>query len=129
HPNYAGDVGLGVNPALREAIRSSDLLLVVGPRLGESTTGGYTLVDIPLPQQTLIHIHTGVEELGRVYQPALAVNAGMDVAPMALASLEAPAECVWNDWTRANNAAYRAWTEPPENPGALQYGEVIAWLR
>lgn len=129
HPNYAGDLGLGANPALREAIGSADVLLVVGPKLGESTTGGYTLIDIPLPQQTLIHIHADADELGRVYQPALAVNAGMDSAPAALASLEAPAECPWEDWTHSHNAAYRAWTEPPANPGTLQYGEVVAWLR
>src|SRR5699024_9461829 len=127
---YAGDVGLGVNPALRQAVQDADLLLVVGPKLGESTTGGYGLVDIPLPRQTLIHIHADAAELGRVYQPALAVNAGMDTAPAALATLQPPASCGWDEWTQARNAAYKQWTQqPPENPGSLQYGEIMAWLR
>lgn len=129
HPNYAGDVGLGVNPALRQAVQEADVLLVVGPKLGESTSGGYSLVDIPLPQQTLIHIHADAAELGRVYQPALAVNAAMDAAPAALATLVAPEHCAWDGWTRVRNAAYRDWTQPPSNPGVLQYGEIMAWLR
>src|SRR5699024_1173938 len=85
--------------------------------------------DIPLPQQTLIHIHADVEELGRVYQPAVAINADMQAAPAALASLPAPAQCPWAEHTRALNASYRQWTQPPQNPGALQYGEIMAWLR
>src|SRR5699024_11356772 len=84
---------------------------------------------VPLPQQTLIHIHADAEELGRVYQPALAVNAGMDVAPAALATLAAPATCAWSEWTQARHESYLAWTEPPENPGTLQYGQIMAWLR
>src|SRR5699024_932956 len=129
HPNYAGDVGLGINPELRQAIQQADLLLVVGPRLGESTTGGYTLLGVPLPQQPLIPVHADAEELGRVYQPTLAVNAGMDVAPAALATLAPPATCAWSEWTQARHASYLAWTEPPENPGTLQYGQIMAWLR
>lgn len=129
HPNYAGDVGLGVNPALRAAIQNADVLLVVGPKLGESTTDGYSLLDIPLPQQTLIHIHADAGELGRVYQPTLAINADMSTVPAALASLQPPETCSWADRTRSINTAYEAWTQPPENPGDLQYGEIMAWLR
>jgi len=77
HPNYAGDVGIGINPKLAERVRGADVLLVIGARLGEMTTSGYTLIDIPRPRQTLVHVHAGVEELGRVYQPALAINSGM----------------------------------------------------
>ncbi|MCC5858857.1 MAG: thiamine pyrophosphate-binding protein [Ectothiorhodospiraceae bacterium] len=128
HPNYAGDAGLGVNPKLVEAIRESDLLLVVGPKLGESTTGGYTLLDIPLPRQTLIHLHADAEELGRVYQPTLAVNADMRAAPRALATLDPPPERPWAARTREINQSYRDWTVPPENPGPLQMGEIITWL-
>ncbi len=128
HPHYAGDAGLGVNPKLVEAIRESDLLLAVGPKLGESTTGGYTLLDIPLPRQTLIHIHAHAEELGRVYQPTLAINADMRAAPRALATLEPPPERPWAGRTRTINQAYRDWTVPPANPGPLQMGQIIEWL-
>ena len=89
HRLYAGDVGIGVNPKLAERIRQSDLLIALGPRLGEMTTSGYTLIDIPVPQMPLVHIHAGAEELGRVYQPALAINSGMPQAAAALKALAA----------------------------------------
>ena len=75
HPNYVGDLGLGVNPVLSQRIRDADTLLVIGARLGEITTGGFQLIDIPNPGQTMIHVHAGVEELGHIYQPDLAINA------------------------------------------------------
>ncbi|PGH59132.1 thiamine pyrophosphate-binding protein [Azospirillum palustre] len=133
HPNYAGDLGLGVNPALARTVQETDLLLVVGPRLGEATTGGYTLLDIPCPRQTLVHVHAGVEELGRVYQPALAINAGMRTTARALAALAPPAsrrnaERI-RERTKAIHDAYLAWTDPPSIPGPLQMGEIMGWLR
>ncbi|HEY6828624.1 MAG TPA: thiamine pyrophosphate-binding protein, partial [Gemmatimonadaceae bacterium] len=75
HPSYAGDVGIGINPALAARVRDADVLLVIGERLGEMTTSGYTLLDVPVPRQSLIHVHPGAEELGRVYQPELAIAA------------------------------------------------------
>ena len=69
HPNYAGDVGIGINPKLAQRIKEADLVLAIGPRLGEMTTGGYTLLEAPRPRQRLVHVHAGAEELGRVYQP------------------------------------------------------------
>lgn len=128
HPNYAGDAGLGVNPKLVEAIRESDVLLAVGPKLGESTTGGYTLLDIPLPRQALIHIHADAEELGRTYQPTLAVNADMRAAPRALDTLEPPRARPWASRTRAVHQAYREWIVAPDNPGPLQMGRIVDWL-
>jgi len=67
-PNYAGDIGIGINPKLAQRVKDADLLLVVGARLGEMTTSAYTLLDVPVPKQSLIHVHAGAEELGRVYQ-------------------------------------------------------------
>src|ERR1019366_5468781 len=65
HPNYAGDIGIGINPKLTKRIREADLLLVIGARLGEMTTSGYTLLDIPVPHQKLIHVYPDPDELGR----------------------------------------------------------------
>src|SRR5688500_10393171 len=75
--NYAGDVGIGINPKLAQRVKEADVLLVIGARLGEMTTSAYTLLDAPVPRQVLIHVHGGAEELGRVYRPALAINSGM----------------------------------------------------
>jgi len=72
-PNYCGHLGLGVDPSLAERLQSADLIVAVGSRLGENTTGGYTLLTPPVPRQTLVHVHPDPNELGRVYQPRLAI--------------------------------------------------------
>ncbi|HEY9107826.1 MAG TPA: thiamine pyrophosphate-binding protein [Roseateles sp.] len=124
HPNYAGDVGIGINPKLAARVKAADLILAIGPRLGEMTTGGYTLLQAPRPAQQLIHIHAGAEELGRVYTAELLINASMSQAAPALAGLAPPADIPWRDWTDAANADYRANLEPtPVAP--LDMAEVI----
>jgi len=129
HPNFAGDVGIGINPRLAERVRGSDVLLVLGARLGEMTTGGYTLIDIPRPRQTLIHVHPGAEELGRVYQPTLAINSGMAAFAAAARALPPVESSAWRAGTAAAHGDYLAFIEPPGNPGALQMGEVVRYLR
>jgi len=108
HPLYAGDVGLGINPALAQRVRESDLILAIGPRLGESTTSGYTLIEAPVPRQKLVHIHASAEELGRVYQPTLAICATMNAAARSLETLSAPLQVPWADWSAAAHADYEA---------------------
>lgn len=108
HPQYAGDVGLGINPALARRIRESDLLIAIGPRLGESTTGGYTLIEAPTPTQQLVHIHASAEELHRVYQPVLAIQSSMNAAARSLEVLTAPPQLPWAAWTEACHADYLA---------------------
>jgi acetolactate synthase-1/2/3 large subunit len=127
HPNYAGDLGVGPNPKLKQRVHDSDLLLVVGARLGEMSTGGYTLIDIPRPKQTLVHVYPGPEELGRVYQPALAINAGMKTFAAAARQIKA-AKPTWQAWTKAARDDYLAWTKPPKIPGKVQMGEIMDWL-
>jgi acetolactate synthase-1/2/3 large subunit len=129
HPRYAGDLGLGPNPALVERVRQADLLLVVGSRLGEATTRGYSLVDVPVPRQTLIHVHAASDELGRVYRPHLAVNASAPSFLAAARALPAPAERRWTAWAEAARADYVAWNRPNASPGPLQLAEVVAHLR
>ena len=90
HRLYAGDVGIGINPRLAQRIREADLVLAVGVRLGEMTTGGYTLLEAPLPRQALVHIHAGAEELGRVYQPTIALQCSMAAIGCALEDVDPP---------------------------------------
>jgi len=108
HPNYAGDVGIGINPKLAARVKEADLILAVGPRLGEMTTGGYTLLQAPRPAQRLIHIHAGAEELGRVYAADLMLQAAMACASKALETLSPPPELPWSDWTAQAHADYEA---------------------
>ena len=128
HPNYVGDVAVGMNPAMEQRIRNADLLVAVGPRLGEWTTINYTLIDIPRPKQKFVHIHTGVEELGRVYQADLLINSGMPEFTAALRAL-APVKASWADATKTARAEYEAWQKPVNVPGTLNMSEIILYLR
>ena len=127
-PSYAGDVGIGINPKLAARVREADVLLVIGARLGEMTTSAYTLVEAPLPRQTLVHVHAGAEELGSVYRPALAINSGYPRLVEALESLSLKKNAAWEADTRALRQDYLEWTKPRPMPGKLHYGEVIRWL-
>jgi acetolactate synthase-1/2/3 large subunit len=126
-PSYAGDIGIGVNPALAARVKEADVILAVGPRLGEITTSGYTLLDPPTPRQTLVHVHPGPEELGRVYRAALPILAGPEEFAAAVRDLRV--EPRWRGWTQAARADYEAWQVYGPLPGALDLGECIAHLR
>ncbi len=127
--SYAGDVGLGVNPALAQRLRDCDLLIAAGPRLTEIETQGYTLPVPPVAPQTLVHVHPDPGELGRVYQPALGIVAG--VGPF-MAAVDAGARVDgsrWSEWTQAARADYEAWSALPPATDSLDLGAAIGVLR
>jgi acetolactate synthase-1/2/3 large subunit len=126
HPQYAGDVGIAINPKLAARIRESDLVIAIGPRLGEMTTGGYTLLQAPRSAQTLVHIHASAEELHRVYQADLAIHASMSAAARSLEVLTAPPQLPWADWTAAAHADYLSNLEPQPLPGPIDMPALIA---
>jgi len=129
HPCYAGDVGIGINPALAKEIKESDLLILLGSRMSEMPSSGYTLLDIPYPAQSLVHIHPDPSELGRVYRPDLAICASPADFVEALADLEAPAEPRWAKRTERMHQSYLAWSKPPATgPGAVHMGPIMEWL-
>ncbi|AYG66710.1 MULTISPECIES: thiamine pyrophosphate-binding protein [unclassified Rhizobium] len=129
HPNYAGDVGIGINPALAKEIKEADLLILLGGRLSEMPSSGYTLVDIPYPRQQLVHIHPDPSELGRVYRPDLAICASSADFVAVLADLDAPIETRWAERTERMHAAYLAWSTTPEkSPGAVHMGRIMDWI-
>ncbi|MEJ8853747.1 thiamine pyrophosphate-binding protein [Variovorax robiniae] len=137
HALYAGDVGIAINPKLAQRVKDSDLVIAIGPRLGEMTTSGYTLLEAPRPKQKLVHIHASAEELNRVYQADLAINAGMSAAARSLEVLTAPPELPWQAWTDAAHADYEANLQPqplpglpPEAPrGAVDMAAVVSLLQ
>jgi acetolactate synthase-1/2/3 large subunit len=129
HPQYAGDVGIGINPKLAARVRESDLVLAIGPRLGEMTTGGYTLLKPPKAAQKLVHIHASGEELNRVYQADLAINATMNAAARSLEVLTAPPEVPWAAWTEAANAEYLDNLKPQPLPGDIDMPAIVAALQ
>jgi acetolactate synthase-1/2/3 large subunit len=133
HPHYAGDVGLGINPALAARVRESDLLIAIGPRLGEATTGGYALIEAPVPKQKLVHIHASAEELNRVYQATLAINATMNAAARSLEVLTAPPGVAWGQWTQACHADFEANVDEANGgiqlPGTIDMPAIIHTLQ
>ncbi|MBX3587101.1 MAG: thiamine pyrophosphate-binding protein [Ramlibacter sp.] len=129
HPLYAGDVGIGLNPRLAARIRESDLIIAIGPRLGEMTTSGYTLLTPPRARQKLVHIHASAEELNRVYQADLAINATMNAAARSLEVLTAPPALPWEAWTEAAHADYEANLVPQALPGEIDMPAIVASLQ
>jgi acetolactate synthase I/II/III large subunit len=116
HANYAGDVGIGINPKLSARIKASDLVIAIGPLLGEMTTSGYTLFKDANPHQKLIHVHAGIDSLGRVYQADLMVNAGMPEIAEALSDVVV-SDSNWLNAqlinTQLARADYEAWQSQP----------------
>ena len=131
HPNYAGDLGLGVNPALTRRIQASDCLLVIGARLGEMTTGGFTLIDIPCPSQRMIHVHPGAEELGHIYQPELAINASAEtfVSELGKARLNPTDANTWKQQVAQAHQEYLDWNRSVSVNGAVQLSDIIHSVR
>ncbi len=125
HEQYAGDVGIAPSPKLAQHIMDSDLLLVIGPRLGEMTTGGYTLIQAPKPKQKLVHIHGGAEELNRVYRADLAILSTMNAAARSLEVLTAPPELPWAGRTTQMHADYLANLQAQPLPGPIDMAAII----
>jgi len=128
HDQYAGHAGIAINPKLAERIKSCDLLVACGPRLGEMTTQGYTIISPPEPKQSLVHVHPGAEELGRVFKPALGIHASMGNFAAAAAEMPPPARDRWQDWRQAARDDYLEHIEPTQVPGAVNPGEVVQYL-
>lgn len=124
--NYAGDLGLGCNPKLTARARAADLILAVGARLGENPTQGYTLFERARTAETLIHIHPGAEELGRVWTPLMSATADNSLAALALASID-PGR-TWTDEGAAAHADYQAFSTPVPVTGAVNMSECMAHL-
>jgi acetolactate synthase-1/2/3 large subunit len=129
HDNYVGDVGLGINPKLAQRVRDADLILAVGPRLGEMTTQGYTLLTPPRSHQTLIHVYPDPDELGRVYQADLPVCAGIPEFAREAAALGPVDAGAWTAWSRDARSDYLDHLNPSGGlPDSLDMAAVMAHL-
>jgi acetolactate synthase-1/2/3 large subunit len=129
HPNYCGHMGLGIDPTLAERIKSADVLLTIGCRLGENNTAGYTLLTPAVPKQTLIHVHPDPNELGRVYQPRLAIASRLSDFALALAGRTVEGAAARAQWLREARDAYVRFSTPaPAQTARVDMGAVIGWL-
>ncbi len=128
HDHYAGDVGIGINPKLATRVKEADLLIVIGPRLGEMTTSGYTLLDSPVPKQKLVHVLPNAEELGRVFQPTLGIVASAAPFARAAAQMEPVNPAAWTGQANQAREEFLAWTRKREIPGRVQMWDIVDWL-
>ncbi len=124
-PCYAGEAGVGMPPAVAELIAGADAILAVNTRFGEMTTDAYTLLDVPYPRQRLIHVHPSDREIGKIYQPEIAIHAG----PNATAAALSPVSGGWAEWRRAAREAWEAGFDAPAQPGGVDMAAVTAHLR
>jgi acetolactate synthase-1/2/3 large subunit len=130
HPCYAGDFGIGPNPKLLARVKGADLVLLIGGRFSEMPSQSYSVFDIPEPQTKLVHVHPGVDELGRVYHPHLAINATPTAFCAALDSLQPPKDITWRGDSDTAHADFLAWGEKATTvPGDVNLGEIMVWLR
>jgi acetolactate synthase-1/2/3 large subunit len=133
HPNYVGDVGIGINPKLAARVKDADLVIAIGPRLGEMTTSGYSLLTSPVPRQRLVHIHADAEELGSVYQADLMINSGAPQVTSMLAAMEPVDASAWRHTVAEARAELEAWqAQPPifrDGSAPLDLWQVVQELR
>jgi acetolactate synthase I/II/III large subunit len=130
HESYAGELNLGANPKVVERVKASDLVLLINARLGEIASQGYTVLGIPDPGMPLVQVHADETELGRVYQPTLAIHASPNAFAASLEGVQPPAQIPWSDWRKSARADYLEWSgEIKPHPGDVQMGTIMRWLR
>lgn len=124
-PAYVGEAGVGMVAHVKTLIRDADVILAVNVRFGEMTTDGYTLLNVPVPAQKLIHVHASDREIGKVYVPTLGIQAG----PNAFAAALAPVKGNWSAWRAGARAAWEAGFDLPPLPSPVDMGAATAHLR
>ncbi len=129
HPLYAGHVGIGADLKLIDRVKTADPLIVVGPRLGEMTTGGYELLKPLHPDQPLVHVHPSGEELNRVYAAELPIHADVTGFLEACADMPPLDSSAWADDAKAAHADYMAFTTPGPSGSAVDMGAVMETIR
>ncbi len=128
-PCYAGVLTIGQDPALASRLRDADLLLVIGSRLGDIATRGYTTLEPPSTPQTLVHVHADPDELGRVFQPDLPIASGSPqflAAARALDPVDASRRTAWTESARSD---FVSSLRHRRGPGELDVGDVMEHLR
>jgi acetolactate synthase-1/2/3 large subunit len=128
-PTYVGYLGVGANPALLARVKAADCLLVVGSRLDGLSTAGYSLVSSPRPQQTMIHVYPDPDELGRIYQADLLINATLPEFAAAARALPPLDSHRWTAWREAARLEYKAYCQVTPSPGEVNLGEIVAYTR
>ena len=129
HPNYVGFLGFGASPGVLDMVRKSDLLLVIGERLGDTSTAGYSLIEIPRPRQKLIHVHSGAEELGILYEGDLLINATAQDFARALSRLKPSRSPDRTEWISDGHKGFETFSTPPAvSPQKIDVPRIVREL-
>jgi acetolactate synthase I/II/III large subunit len=128
HPNFAGDLGVGMNPKLGARLASTDVVVVIGARLGDIATNGYTLLDPAHPGPRIVHAYPDPDELGRVFRPDLALAVPATELVAALARTKPATPPLWSAWRENARADYEAWQKPVATPGTVRMEDTVLWL-
>lgn len=126
--SFVGDLSTAPAPKLLQMVKDADLLLVIGARLGEITTQGYSMMDSPKPSKKFIHIHASAEEIGSVYQPDLGIQSGMSSFAAAAKALKS-SQVTWADWRATARADFEKWATPVAADGDLDLATCMAEIR
>jgi acetolactate synthase-1/2/3 large subunit len=129
HPNYVGDLAVGMNPRLGQRLAQADVILALGTRLGDIPTNGFELLDPAGKTPRIVHVHADACEINRLWQASPGIVLPAPAMAAALAATPAPNDRPWSDWTRAARADYEAWQNPLETPGKVKLEQVICHLR
>jgi acetolactate synthase-1/2/3 large subunit len=128
YPLYVGHLALGTDPNLAAAVRDADLLIALGARLGEATTGGYALLEPPLLKAPLIHVHPDPDEIGTVFRPTLGIAAGVEPTLAALAGLATAGAEARSAWAAQLRGHYLAFRRPVTDRTPVQLSQVVDHL-
>ncbi|MEQ9122422.1 MAG: thiamine pyrophosphate-dependent enzyme, partial [Alphaproteobacteria bacterium] len=128
-PNFVGDLSTAPAPALLQLVKDADLLVVVGARLGEITTQGYAMMESPKPAKRFVHVHALAEEIGRVYQPELGIQSGMNAFAAAAKAMQPIASPAWAGWRKEARAAFEEWATPKPADGKLDLMTCMLEIR
>jgi acetolactate synthase-1/2/3 large subunit len=129
HACFAGELAVSSNPALVKRLRDADVVVAIGTRLSEPTTQDYTLLEVPVPRQQLVHVHPSADEIGSVYRPTVAIQSGLNECAHALASIRIGASEHRSAWRAQLRELHEIDSAPPAMAGALDVGRAMAWLR
>ena len=126
--NYIGHSSYAIPKETRKRIMESDFILALGARLGEVTTQGYSTLKVPDPDQYLVHVHPGINEIGSVYCPDIGIPSGMQEFALALSSLPKIENPPWLKWCKSARKEYLNFIKPTTMSGSLNLSEVMAYL-
>ena len=131
HPAAAGTLGFRLHATLAEALRSADLLILLGTRVTAVTRQKLAAAFDPgQPPMPVVAIHPDADACGRNIRASLSICATPEALLAALTPAEPEDAGERRAWTRRLHTAYLDHsTQVPPVADGVNPGEIFAWLR